>query len=54
MSTPGFLSKRIRSAPNKEELRAHIASAIRRSANMHAVSQMYTQSSFVRDLACLP
>ncbi|MFC7287263.1 hypothetical protein ACFQPC_04350 [Herminiimonas glaciei] len=54
MTSPTFLSKRISSAPNKEELRVRTLLAGRTSTTVHAVAKMYSQSSFVRDLACLP
>ncbi|WP_158610214.1 hypothetical protein [Herminiimonas sp. KBW02] len=54
MTTSTFLSKRISSAPNKEELRVRTLLAGRASTTVHAVAKMYSQSSFVRDLACLP
>ncbi len=53
MTTPIFLSKRISSAPNTEFLRARFLLAMSASANTHGVAEMYTQSSFTRDLACL-
>ncbi|CAL61629.1 hypothetical protein ACIQW9_04860 [Herminiimonas sp. NPDC097707] len=51
MTTPTFLSKRIRSAPNKEESRARIVSI---PVITRAVAGIYSQTTFVRDLACLP
>jgi hypothetical protein len=52
-TAPTFLSKRICSAPNTEALRAHFLLAMSASAIAHGVAEIYTPSSFTRDLACL-